>query len=261
MIDVTRSRREAPDLVERHVSRRAALESAGKLGAGLFAAAAFPFALKHGAATAFAQEALTQQQIDTLNFALTLEYLEAAFYEEGLASEGLIPEDDRPVFEQIGAHEDAHVALLAGVLGEDAAAEPTFDFTAGGTFADVFTNYDTFLALSQGFEDTGVRAYKGQAGNLIDSDFLLTTALQIHAVEGRHAAMVRRMRGQKGWIVGANTDVAALESVYEDESNTTHLGTDATTVTDVPDEQVTEAFDEPLTEEQVLAIAGPFIVE
>ena len=75
----------------------------------------------------------------------------------------MIPAADLPIFQTISAHETAHVALLESVLGANAVPKPTFDFTAGGTF-DPFGNYDIFKALSQGFEDTGVRAYKGQAG-------------------------------------------------------------------------------------------------
>ncbi|HUE96193.1 MAG TPA: ferritin-like domain-containing protein [Longimicrobiaceae bacterium] len=257
---MTRFGDEERALAERILSRRAALSGAGRLGVSLLAVAAIPTVFRGRSGSLLAQEALTDQEKATLNFALTLEYLEAAFYQQGLAAVGLVPEEDRPIIEIIGQHEDVHVTLLSGVLGADAVAEPTFDFTAGGMFPDVFTNYATFLALAQGFEDTGVRAYKGQAGNLQSNGGLLTTALQIHSVEGRHAAMVRRMRGQKGWIVRDETDVAALEAVYAGEANTTHLGVDATTTTEVPAEQVSEAWDEPLTEQAVLDIAGPFIV-
>ena len=134
---------------------------------------------------------------DTLNFALTLEYLEAAFYKEGNAS-GIIPSKYKTVFRTIGQHEDAHVKLLKGVLGSAAVAAPGVDFTAGGKYADVFSNFDTFLALSQTFEDLGVAAYKGQAGNLAGTP-VLTTALQIHSVEARHASEVRRIGLKFGW--------------------------------------------------------------
>jgi hypothetical protein len=260
MTDPTRSGDEARALAERTVSRRTALGDAGRFGVSLLAIAAIPGFFRDRSGALLAQEALTEQEVATLNLALTLEHLEAAFYRQGLAALALVPEEDRSIIEIIGQHENAHVLLLSGVLGEDAVAEPTFDFTADGTFPDVFTNYETFLALAQGFEDIGVRAYKGQAGNLQSNGGLLTTALQIHAVESRHAAMVRRMRGQKGWVVGAETDIAALEAVYTGEGNTTHLGVDVTTATEVPEEQIGEAFDEPLTKEEVLAIAGPFIV-
>lgn len=238
--------------LESVASRREAMEKAGRLGlAAALAAAPFAAGL---ARFASAQSGLTPLIVDTLNFALTLEYLEDEFYKAGLAAAGLIPAEDRAVFQQIGKHESAHVTLLRTTLGSSAVAKPTFDFTAGGTFADVFSNYATFKALSQGFEDTGVRAYKGQAANLMDNDSILTVALQIHSVEARHAAEVRRLRGQKGWITGASTDVSALTAVYAGEDNHVHAGVDVGASA-----AATEAFDEPLTRAQVLAIADPFI--
>ncbi len=241
----------APDVMERVVSRRDALTSAGRTTAGI-ALASVPLALGVMARSAFGQgSALPQAVIDVLNFALTLEYLEDEFYADGLASAGLIPAQYTAVFQQISKHESDHVALLSATLGADAVSKPTFDFTAGGAFSDVFTNFTTFAALAQGFEDTGVRAYKGQAGALIGSDDYLTVALQIHSVEARHASKVRRIRGQKGWIVGSTTDVAALQPVYDGEQAANgSFSNDA----------ATEAFDEPLTKDQVLAIAGQFIV-
>jgi hypothetical protein len=104
--------------------------------------------------------------------------------------------------------------------------------------------------LSQGFEDTGVRAYKGQAAALMANDAVLTTALQIHSVEARHASAVRRLRGQKGWITGNQTDIAPLAPVYAGEE----VGQGVTSTASA------EAFDEPLTTDQVLAIANLFIV-
>ena len=139
---------------------------------------------------------LPRKIVDVLNFALTLEYLEDEFYRTALESKDLIPSEARATFETIAKHEAAHVALLQGAIGSHAVKKPTFDFTAKGAFGDVFSNYKTFLALSQAFEDTGVRAYKGQAGILQGSDEILTIALQFHSVEARHAAEVRLMRGQ-----------------------------------------------------------------
>ena len=112
---------------------------------------------------------------------------------------GVIPSKYRTVFRTIGQHENAHVKLLKGVLGSAAVAAPGVDFTAGGKYADVFENFDTFLTLSQTFEDLGVAAYKGQAGNLIGSKDVLTVALQIHSVEARHASEVRRIGLKFGW--------------------------------------------------------------
>jgi rubrerythrin len=236
------------ELMGRVTSRRGAVRRTGKM-AGAIALASMPVAFGLMAKRAFAQAGgLPQGIVDVLNFALTLEYLENEFYQIGLSTAGLIPAVDRPVFEPIAAHEAAHVALLQGVLGPGAVAKPTFDFTAGGRFAP-FVDYETFKALAQGLEDTGVRAYKGQAAALMSNDTVLTTALQIHSVEARHASAVRRLRGQKGWIRGNQTDVPALQAVYAGEE----AGNGATSPV------ATEAFDEPLTMEQVLAVAGIFI--
>ena len=134
--------------------------------AGVLALASMPVAFGLMAKRAFAQGGLPQGIIDVLNFALTLEELENEFYVTGLASGGLIPGVDQPIFQQIRKHETAHVALLRSVLGASAVDKPTFDFTAGGTL-DPFNDYPTFQLLSQAFEDTGVRAYKGQAAALM----------------------------------------------------------------------------------------------
>lgn len=247
-----------PELLAHTVSRRDAL---GNLGSSVakVAIASAPLMLGALARSAYAQGGggIPQGIRDVLNFALTLEYLEDEFYKAGLAAPGLIPAGARTVFQQIGKHETAHVVLLQSVLGADAVAKPQFDFTAGGAFADVFTNYQTFLALAQGFEDTGVRAYKGQAGNLISDNGTLTVALQIHSVEARHAAQVRRMRNQKGWITNATTDVPALAAVYAGDGETTQAGVN--TATFVTAAAASEAFDEPLGTDAVLAIAGMFI--
>ncbi len=240
-----------PELMDRVVSRRGAVERSGKL-AGALAIASMPVAFGLLAKKAFAQGGLPQGIIDVLNFALTLEFLEDDFYVLGVGSAGLIPGEDLPIFQQISKHETAHVALLQSVLGASAVAKPTFDFTAGGTL-DPFNDYPTFQVLSQGFEDTGVRAYKGQAAALMSDNLILTTALRIHSVEARHASEVRRLRGQKGWITGNQTDPAAasIAAVYAGEEAANGTATSATAA---------EAFDEPLTMEAVLAIADPFIV-
>lgn len=246
-----------PQLLDTTLERSA---NAGTISAPLAAAAiaSVPLALGVFASRAFAQTGALPQGIrDVLNFALTLEYLEAAFYRQGLAAAGLIPAADRTVFAQIGKHEDEHVTLLRGVLGTDAVSEPTFDFTAGGAFPQVFSDYGTFLALAQGFEDAGVRAYKGQAGALISNGAILTVALQIHSVEARHASKVRRMRGQKGWVVGNMTDVPALAAIYAGEEVTTQAGVNTSGFVNAG--AASEAFDEPLSRDAVLAIAGLFL--
>ena len=81
--------------------------------------------------------------------------------------------------------------------------------------------------MAQAFEDTGVRAYKGQAANLITTPDLLTAALQIHSVEARHASEVRRLRGLKGWISNDERGAgmpAATQAVYAGEGVTMQAG-------------------------------------
>ncbi len=248
-------------MTEENFSRRDALSKAGSFGVKA-AIAALPFALA-SLVTKSAKASTSATVVEVLNFALTLEYLERKFYDMGLNTNlTLIPSGDRAVFNQIYNHEAAHVnTLIATIasLGGTPVSQPTFDFTAGGAFPDVFTNYSTFLTLSQAFEDTGVRAYKGQAGNLMSNDAVLTAALQIHSVEARHASEVRRIRGQKGWIPNADGG-GAPASIYVREDNYSQGGVDVRTITTVSAQSITEAFDETLTMAEVLAIADPFIV-
>lgn len=247
--------------LDRAASRREAFSALGR-SLGKAAIVALPAAAFLKPTRAMAQSTGTSV-VDVLNFALTLEYLEAEFYMRGLDADGLLSGDTRTIVAQISKHEDQHVEFLRSAIGGaggDAIDSPEFDFTAGGTFSDVFSNEATFLALAQAFEDTGVRAYKGQATNLIDNDDVLTAALQIHSVEARHASEIRRLRGSKGWITGStNTSAPAAAAVYAGEDNIMQLGVDATSVTQVDRDGVTEAYDEPLSREAVLEIAGLFL--
>lgn len=218
---------------------------------------------------AFAED--SSSAVDILNLALVLEQLEYEYYEQGLNSGGLIPGDVRPVFEQIRKHEDAHVEFLKVVIdslgGQTINLGPeNFDFTAGGAFPTVFSDYAIFLTLSQAFEDTGVRAYKGQAtniqalGNNATIMQVLTSALSIHGVEARHASMVRRLRGQKGWITNIDRSVPAqAQAVYlagmppelfPAEDNVVQGGVNLLEafagIPGLDMAAITEAFDEPL---------------
>ncbi|MDQ6786406.1 MAG: ferritin-like domain-containing protein [Acidobacteriota bacterium] len=249
-----------PDYINEMTARREPIEKARAMTGAIAATTILSFGALAGAAYG-KDKKLPGKIVDVLNFALTLEYLEDEFYRTALGSGGLIPRDTQGVFGQISKHETAHVRLLSSVLGSQAVRKPNFDFTAGGAFADVFSNYQTFLAVSQAFEDTGVRAYKGQAGNLKSNDKILTTALQIHSVEARHAAMVRRLRGESPWIVGDSrgTLPAATQPVYNGEGNTTQGAVNVASLPGVSTDNATKAFDEPLSKAEVLAIAGLFI--
>ena len=207
---------------------------------------------------------------DALRLALLLEYLDSEFYQTGLDTKGLIPEGrDRDSFTKIVNNEYGHINTLVQALGGTGSpnyfAKPEFDYTANGLF-DPFNNYDQFLALSQSFEDTGVRAYKGQSPNLMSQPDLLQAALQIHATESRQAAEVRRLREAKGWIQGNNRDGLPLQAqpVYNGEELSNQAGYNTAQVNSpggpaIPPVAGTEAFDEPLTREQVISIAGMFV--
>ena len=242
----------------RLASRRETLRSGGRLAA-LVALTTAPVALAATVKNAFASQALPDDVVRVLNFALTLEYLEATFYNRGIRS-GVIPGGrDRRIFETIMEHENVHVTFLKRTLGRLAVAKPEFDFTAGGALPNPFKNYEVFKILAQGFEDTGVRAYKGQARALKPYNVYLTAALTIHSVEARHASEVRRLRGERGWIRNEDPGApAALRAVYEGDGNTDQLGIDVSALRG--QRNGTAAFDEPLTRAEVLAIAGPFIV-
>ena len=244
-------------------SRREAFKAFGSMGKKM-AAAAVPFGL--AAATGQGARADGHDKvIDVLSFALLLEYLEAEYYQKGLDS-GVIPAGTKAekIYHQISKHETAHVELLKSAisdLGGTPADKPEFDFTAGGLF-NPFQDYQVYLILSQAFEDTGVRAYKGQAGNLISNDAILTVALQIHSVEARHASEVRRLRGLKGWITQAERGAGvpeAAQATYNGEDNLVQAGVDVSTITMYGDDAITESFDEPLSKEEVTAIASLFL--
>ncbi|MBD2756112.1 ferritin-like domain-containing protein [Spirosoma validum] len=213
--------------------------------------------------------------VDVLNFALTLEYLEAEFYNVGLAQPNLLPAGSmaRTIYTQIALHENEHVKLLIGALGGlktaggAAILKPDFDLTYKGAFANVLSDYNTYLAVSQALEDTGVRAYKGQAPRLIGTSTpavpsVLEVALQIHSVEARHAARVRYLRGYKGWITNEDTsNIPGVGAVYKGDNMVTQAGINVSSITGISPDTISESFDEPLTKEQVLAIATPFIVK
>ncbi len=260
-----------PEFNERVSPRREAIKNMASFGKKV-TIAAMPFVLGDLFKKAYGQTPTDVNGV--LNYALTLEYLEAEYYTLGAAAAGLVPAG-KPMgaITTIRDHEVAHVKFLKQVLGDKAVSKPTFDFTAGGTFGNVFSDYDTFLALAQAFEDTGVRAYKGQAAILKGNKVVLTAALQIHSVEARHASHIRQMRrargggaaNQKPWITGANDSGigAVVDPVYAGEDNKMQATVDITMLNGIGGKisanAATQSFDEPLTATAVLDIAKLFI--
>ena len=128
------------------------------------------------------------QDVDILNYALTLEYLETEFYKQARANAGLKGEMAR--FARVaGAHEAAHVVALKKVLGSKAVASPTFDFGA------TVQSQKAFGATAMAVEDLGVSAYAGQGPRLKQLP-VIQAALAIHSVEARHAAWIRNILGK-----------------------------------------------------------------
>jgi hypothetical protein len=262
------------EIYERLSPRRSAMKDFYSMGKKIALAAA-PLALGSMFTKAYGQT-LPTAIVNTLNFALSLEYLEYHFYNHALvAAPGLIPTGaPLAAITTIRDHELAHVNLLKGALGTAARTEITYamtDFTASGTFADVYTNYLTFLKVALGFEDTGVRAYKGQA-TVLKGNAVLTTALQIHSVEARHASHIRQMLAANGaalkpWIslgaggVANDTGISAVDAVYAGENLETQASVMITGIngTAVTKAAAVECFDEPLDGASVAVIANLFL--
>lgn len=204
---------------------------------------------------------LPSQIVTALNLALLGEFLETEFYSIGLNTPGLIPNELRMVFTRILLNEVGHRETLLTVLGVNAIAKPVFDFTARGFVPDVFSNFNSFIALGQGFEDNGVRAIKGQAPNVMPDDFVLTTALRFHSVEARHASELRRIRGQKAYITLNDRGGLPVftQGIYNGEENVVQAGINLVTLTGYSAATVSEAFDEPLSAPQVMANVEPFL--
>jgi Ferritin-like domain len=161
------------DLSRSEVILKGALAAGAVYGLGMVA----PFVRRALAASAGGD-------VGILNFALTLEYLEADFYAEAKRRAGASGEL-KSLIGLLAMDEQQHVeALTASVkkLGGKPVAKPEFNFPYDSTAG--------FLKLAQTFEDTGVSAYNG-AGPMIKSKEVLAAAGGIVQVEARHAAAIR----------------------------------------------------------------------
>lgn len=121
--------------------------------------------------------------VGILNYALTLEYLEAAFYNGATAAKLPLGAQAAAFLQTVTADENAHVAFLKKALGRKAVKEPKFDFRGANT------NVETFMKTAQVLENTGVHAYSGQALN-IKTPAYVAAALSILTVEARHASVI-----------------------------------------------------------------------
>ncbi len=200
---------------QRIVNRRGMLGNGAKVvtgGAAALAAAGSPALAKLVAAQDF------ESDLDVLNYALTLEHLEYAFYRDGL--EDFTADDfEEGVYDNlilVRDHEGDHVDTLVSVitdLGGEPVEEGEYDFGYEGA--------DGFLMVAAALENTGVSAYDG-AGASLESVDLLNAAGTIVAVEARHASYLNLVTGENPFP---------------------------------------EAFETPLSPDEVLEIAGDFIVQ
>jgi hypothetical protein len=127
-----------------------------------------------------------KQDAEILNFALVLEYVQSAFYAEGVERAGLSGEL-LTFARTVAAHEKTHLNFLKRTLGSAARKPPKLDF--GDDTADA----ERFGASALKLEDLGVAAYNAQAPNLTQG--ALAAAARIVSVEARHAAWIRDVRG------------------------------------------------------------------
>lgn len=159
------------------------LKRAGLATAGFVAAGAMFESLLSPAAAAISTKKSKANDVKILNYALTLEYLEAEFYAAALAANVVSDPGVRAFATTVADHEAKHVALLRDVLGRAAVKKPSFDFSSA------LGNQQTFMQTAQLLEDTGVAAYAGQGPN-ISQKAVVVAALGIHSVEARHAAWI-----------------------------------------------------------------------
>jgi hypothetical protein len=131
--------------------------------------------------------------VGILNYALTLEYLEAAFYNGATAAKLPLSAQGVVFLETVTKDENEHVAFLKKALGSKAAKEPKFDFKGANT------NVETFMATAEVLENTGVHAYSGQALNIKAAAYV-KAALSILTIEARHASVIGLLNGSKGML-------------------------------------------------------------
>ncbi|WP_400193596.1 ferritin-like domain-containing protein [Hymenobacter sp. B81] len=228
------------------------------------AAAALPFALAGVATPARAQRIGTL--LDLVKLALQLARLQQALYGRARTAPGLA--DLHSAIEPLYVHETQHVTRLEKVVLDSGGELPTtvnYDFTGSRNGADpaifpadVFTNRATFLSVAQTVEDACVRAGKTLLPLLMSDNDLMRLAVSMQAVQARHSAYVRRLRGQKAWVsqvegngpVPGKTDFAYAgeDRVKQPLTATSEQNITELTGYGTPDKlaPITQAFDEPL---------------
>jgi Ferritin-like domain len=193
-IDVDGAVREAAE--DAGANRRDFLRKGAIAGGGFVAGGVLFNGFASPAAAAISTRRKSKaNDVKILNYALTLEYLEAEFYAQAVKNNVAGSDAVLAKFATVVAgHEAAHVAFLRTALKRAAIKKPTFDF------GKAVTDLATFKATAQVLEDTGVAAYAGQGPNILQKP-VVQAALSVHSVEARHAAWIRFING--GGAAGA----------------------------------------------------------
>jgi len=177
------------------------LKKAGVGGAAVVSGGAIIGALAPGAFAASQHgrppKSFGKGDVGILNYALTLEYLEAAFYNGATAANLALTSQAAAFLKVVTRDENAHVAYLKKALGSKAVKEPKFDFKGANT------SVATFMATAEVLENTGVHAYSGQALNLTKAADV-AAALSIVTIEARHAAVIGLLNDPTGESIAPN---------------------------------------------------------
>ncbi|MGD9735402.1 MAG: ferritin-like domain-containing protein [Solirubrobacterales bacterium] len=184
--DVRETAHDAMDALEsRGDTRLDFLKKAGLAGGAVMGGGALLTALTPAAAMADGKgrppKSFGKGDIGILNYALTLEYLEAAFYNEATKNRVAKGAQESAFLKQVTSDENAHVKFLKKALGSKAVKAPKVDFGNA-------TSKANWLPTAMVLENTGVKAYGGQALNIHNKTYL-GAALSIWAVEARHASV------------------------------------------------------------------------
>jgi hypothetical protein len=172
--------------------KKAGLGAGAMIGGGSLLSALAPAALaasQHGRPP----RSFGRGDVGILNYALTLEYLEAAFYNGATAANLRLDAQGIVFLQTVTKDENEHVAFLKKALGSKAAKQPKFDFKGANT------NVETFMATAEVLENTGVHAYSGQALN-IRTPAYVKAAVSILTIEARHASVIGLLNGSKGML-------------------------------------------------------------
>ena len=135
--------------------------------------------------------------VGILNYALTLEYLEAAFYNGATAANMSLNAQTSAFLKVVTRDENAHVAFLKKDLGSKAAKEPKFNFKGANT------SPETFMKTAEVLENTGVHAYSGQALNITTPAYV-KAAVSILTIEARHASVIGLLNEPAGNDIAPN---------------------------------------------------------